>query len=220
MQLSREIGYEFSDRQLLERALTHRSASSSNNERQEFLGDAILGFIIAEALYQRFPRADEGQLSRLRASLVKRESLAGIARQHSVGVYLSLGPGELRSGGQSRASILADALEALLGAIYLDGGYQSAQRVTLELFADRLDALPSEGQEKDPKTRLQEYLQGRRLPLPTYTILDIFGSPHDQRFQVVCRVEGVELEAIGEGNNRRGAEQASAERLLGQLERR
>jgi ribonuclease-3 len=217
-QLSHEIGYQFSDWRLLERALTHRSAGSSNNERLEFLGDAILGFIIAEVLYKRFPLLDEGQLSRLRASLVKRESLAEIARQQRVGAYLSLGAGEQRSGGHSRTSILADAVEALLGAVYLDGGYDSARQVTIDLFVARLDALPPEGQDKDPKTRLQEYLQAQKLPLPTYTILGISGSQHDQRFRVACRVEGAELESSGEGSSRRRAEQASAVQLLRQFE--
>ncbi|HHH38811.1 MAG TPA: ribonuclease III [Sedimenticola sp.] len=216
-QLSRAIGYQFVDQQLLERALTHRSAGSSNNERLEFLGDAILGFIIAEALYQRFPQADEGQLSRLRASLVKRESLAAIARDYRLGAYLSLGPGELRSGGQSRDSILSDAMEALLGAVYLDAGFDVAREFTLRLFRERIDALPPKGQGKDPKTRLQEYLQAKQHPLPLYDILEITGSQHQQRFRVRCRVDALALERTGEGGSRRAAEQAAARNILDAL---
>jgi ribonuclease-3 len=215
--LSRVIGYDFSDKGVAERALTHRSAGSLNNERQEFLGDAILGFIVADALYHRFSEADEGQLSRLRASLVKRETLAGIARRLDLGQYLALGPGELRSGGQSRDSILADALEALFAAIYLDGGYQQARRVILDLFQEGVSQLSQEGPHKDPKTRLQEYLQARGWSLPSYRIIDVSGEPHLQSFRVECRIEELQLTVVGSGNSRRKAEQAAANQLLDRL---
>lgn len=212
--LSQAIGYRFRDPARLEQALTHRSAGPLNNERQEFLGDAILGFVVADALYQRFPDASEGDLSRLRARLVKKESLARIARQLKLGSYLNLGAGELRSGGQSRDSILADALEAVLAAVYLDGGYTVAREVVLRLFQPRLDDLPADARDKDPKTRLQEWLQSRKLPLPRYTIETITGKQHHQEFVVECRVEALELTTRGRGGSRRKAEQDAARRLL------
>ncbi len=212
--LSRIIDYQFTDQRLIERALTHRSAGSINNERLEFLGDAILGFIIADELYHRFPDADEGQLSRLRAKLVKGESLAEISKSLELGSYLSLGTGELRSGGHSRNSILADALEALFAAIYLDQGYENARRVILDLFKDKLSSLTSDSQQKDPKTRLQEYLQGRKLRLPTYSIAKVEGEQHEQTFSVNCAVSDLKLEAEGIGGSRRKAEQDAAKRIL------
>lgn len=215
--LCRAIGYDFGDLAVADRALTHRSAGSSNNERQEFLGDAILGFIIADVLYSHFPQADEGQLSRLRASLVKRENLAAVARRLDLGQYLSLGPGELRSGGQSRDSILADALEALLAAIYLDGGYDQARRVVLNLFQEQVSRLSLKNPQKDPKTQLQEYLQARGWSLPSYQILDVSGEAHQQSFRVECRIEELSLASVGTGNSRRRAEQAAANQLLEQL---
>ena len=215
--LGRVIGYEFNDRGVADRALTHRSAGSINNERQEYLGDALLGFIIADLLYHRFPEADEGELSRLRASLVKRETLAGVARRLDLGQYLSLGPGELRSGGQSRDSILADALEALLAAIYLDGGYEQARRIILELFHELVSQLNLGGPQKDPKTRLQEHLQARGWSLPSYQIIDISGEQHLQSFRVECRIDELQVTAVGTGNSRRKAEQAAADQLLEQL---
>ncbi|MEW7978843.1 MAG: ribonuclease III [gamma proteobacterium symbiont of Phacoides pectinatus] len=216
-QLIRSIGYQFKDVALVETALTHRSAGSINNERLEFLGDSILGFVIADELSRRFPEANEGQLSRLRACLVKGESLAVIGRELELGGYLSLGPGELRSGGQSRDSILADALEALFAAVYLDGGYESARGVILRLFLKRLERLSLDAQHKDPKTRLQEFLQARKMPLPTYTVVDISGEQHDQTFRVSCRVEGIDTLSEGVGASRRKAEQAAALQLLNHL---
>ncbi len=212
--LCRTIGYQFSDRELLETALTHRSAGARNNERQEFLGDAILGFVIADALWRQFPEADEGQLSRLRAKLVKRESLAKVARQLELGRYLLLGPGELRSGGQSRDSTQADALEALLAAVYLDGGYEAAHALILRLFGERVRTLSPDAQAKDPKTRLQEHQQAKGLPLPLYEITSVTGDPHDQTFTVRCSIPGSDTESTGSGASRRKAEQAAAEQLL------
>ena len=175
--LCRALGHEFSDRTLIEQALTHRSVGGVNNERLEFLGDAILGFVIADELYHRFSSASEGQLSRLRSSLVKGETLADIARQFDLGDYLILGPGELRSGGQSRASILSDGLEAILAAIYLDSGYAATRRVILDVFTPRLENLDLKAQQKDPKTRLQELLQARKIPLPGYDVIETSGTP-------------------------------------------
>ncbi len=213
-QLSRDIGYEFNDHDLADQALTHRSAGGANNERQEFLGDAILGFIIAETLYEQFPEADEGQLSRLRSRLVKRDTLAGIARELELGKYLSLGPGELRSGGHSRDSTLADALEALLAAVYQDGGYAAARRTVLALFQSHIASLSPDAEHKDPKTRLQEFLQSRKLALPVYQLVDVSGEQHDQRFTMNCCIEGIAESTTGTGNSRRKAEQEAARKFL------
>ena len=212
--LSSVLSYRFANDELLEIALTHRSAGNRNNERLEFLGDAILGFVIADRLYQSFPEADEGQLSRLRASLVKKDSLARIARELELGKYLKLGPGELRGGGQSRNSILADSLEALLAAVYLDGGYEAARAVILSLFETRIEQLSPADQLKDPKTGLQELLQGRGLNLPVYEISQISGEQHEQIFVVTCMLPELGLEATGQGGSRRKAEQAAAAQLL------
>lgn len=213
-QLSRVIGYDFNNSGIIEVALTHRSAGSLNNERSEFLGDAILGFIIADELYKQFPDADEGQLSRLRAGLVKRDSLAGIARRIELGKYLNLGPGELRSGGQSRSSILADALEALFAAVYLDGGYPAARHLILEMFQEKLASLNTASQEKDPKTQLQEFLQSKKLDLPVYTVNSITGEQHEQLFTVECHVPELGRKTVGTGKSRRKAEQESARLFL------
>lgn len=213
------IGYNFNNVQLADYALTHRSVGGINNERLEFLGDAILGFIVADELFNRFREADEGQLSRMRAALVKGDSLAAMARSLDLGQYLNLGSGELRSGGQSRNSILADALEALFAAIYIDGGYEAARRVILELFRQRLDDISPDTHQKDPKTRLQEYLQGRGLKLPSYDILSVLGEQHDQSFLVKCEVKDLKLSAEGSGGSRRKAEQDAAVELLKQIEK-
>jgi len=212
--LSRDIGHQFSDLALADQALTHRSAGSKNNERLEFLGDAILGFVIADELYQHLELADEGQLSRLRAGLVNGESLARIARGIDLGAYLLLGPGELRSGGQSRDSILADALEALFAAVYLDAGYEAAHATVLRLFNGHITELSLDSQQKDPKTRLQEYLQARHLGLPAYEVIEVSGEPHDQIFEVRCTITDLDMDAIGTGGSRRKAEQAAASVLL------
>jgi ribonuclease-3 len=212
--LCRQFNYRFADMQLLEQALTHRSAGGLNNERLEYLGDAILGFVVADALYHHFPTASEGQLSRLRSSLVKRETLANIAREVDLGDYLNLGPGELRSGGHARASILADGVEAIFAAIYLDGGYTAVREVILGIFSKRIQALNLDDHQKDPKTRLQELLQSRKLELPSYQVVGINGDPHQQTFHVRCVVDDLQREVEGTGSSRRKAEQDAAARLL------
>ena len=216
--LERELGYRFRDEELLARALTHRSAGGRHNERLEFLGDAALSLVVAEALYERLPDAPEGHLSRLRASLVRRSSLAEIARSLGFPARLRLGPGELKSGGFRRDSILSDALEAVLGAIHLDGGLDALRPVVLRLYGDRLDALPAHEDLKDPKTLLQERLQARGMPLPLYRLDGVEGEDHRQFFTITCEVEGVAGEATGSGGSRRAAEQAAAARMLARLD--
>jgi ribonuclease III len=216
-QLSRELGYQFSKEPFLKQALTHRSAANHNNERLEFLGDAILGFIVAEELYRAFPDANEGQLSRLRARLVKKETLAAIARKLDLGNYLKLGTGELRTGGHTRDSILADSLEAVFAAVYLDSDYHSARDIVLSLYRKRIDELSPEALGKDPKTRLQEYLQARKKSLPSYTIVEVSGEQHDQYFDVECRIDELNMVSRGSGGSRRKAEQMAASNLLQQL---
>jgi len=212
-----ELDYRFANIKLLEAALTHRSAGSANNERLEFLGDAILSFTIAAELYRRFPKASEGELSRLRASLVKGETLAQIARVLNVGNYLHLGSGELKSGGHSRDSTLTDALEAIMGAVYLDGGLEPCQRFILSLYQERLESLSPAAHLKDPKTRLQEYLQSRKLPPPLYNVLVVSGDAHAQMFKVQCEVDGM-CSIEGEGSSRRRAEQDAAAKALQLIE--
>lgn len=212
--LCQRLDYTFADWDLLACALTHRSAGDRNNERLEFLGDALLGCVIAEVLFAKFPRADEGQLSRLRASLVRRETLAALARTLQLGDYLVLGPGELKSGGYTRASILSDALEAVFGAIYLDGSFQDCRRVILSVFQSALDKASLEATVKDPKTRLQEYLQGRQLGLPEYQLLEISGAAHSQTFRVECSVPELGVVLVGVGKTRRRAEQDAASQVL------
>ena len=217
--LQKALGYTFAEPQLLQQALTHRSAGSRNNERLEFLGDAILGCVIAEELYERYPRAREGELSRLRATLVRRESLAEIALELELGRYLNLGSGERKSGGYRRDSILSDALEALFGAIYLDTGFRSTRSCILALFADRLESLSGAASLKDAKTRLQEYLQAQRKPLPEYTVTEVSGEAHAQSFRVDCVVRDLDVGPTqGEGSSRRQAEQEAAEKMLTLLE--
>lgn len=208
------LDYECRDPALLEAALTHRSAGGSHNERLEFLGDAVLNCVIAKLIFSEFAAADEGDLSRFRASLVSGEALAVIAAEIQLGDQLRLGSGELKSGGFRRKSILADALEALFGAIYLDGGFEAAARVIERLFVARLDRLPSAAELKDPKTRLQEFLQAKGLPLPAYAVTVVSGEAHNQSFEVSCSVESLALKSIGTGGSRRRAEQAAAQELL------
>jgi len=212
------LGYEPRDLTLFRAALTHRSAAGANNERLEFLGDAVLNLLIAHRLYQAFPRATEGELSRLRARLVSREPLAEIAVSLGLGEALQLGSGELRSGGFRRQSILADALEALCGAIFLDGGLGAVEAPITRLFAERIAALPSPEALKDPKTRLQEYLQSRSLTLPRYVVLGIEGEDHAQTFRVSCEVPGLSLRVEGAGSSRRRAEQQAAAGMLEAIE--
>lgn len=217
--LEARLGYVFRDRKLFARALTHRSFSADHNERLEFLGDSVLNLAAAAWLYHQAARQDEGQLSRLRAALVRAESLAEVARSIELGQFLRLGEGELQSGGARRESILADALEALLGAIYLEAGFEVAQQVMQRLFAALLDTLDANVVRKDAKTQLQEFLQGQRLPLPTYTVLDVRGAAHRQQFQVECAVPVLGLKVRGEGDSRRRAEQAAAARMIERIGR-
>lgn len=217
--LQAALGYVFRDRAWLELALTHRSVSGSrNNERLEFLGDSILNFVIADFLFQLFPQEKEGRLSRFRASLVKQETLASVARDLSLGDYLLLGPGELKSGGFRRESILADTVEALLGAIYQDCGDMQRCAVCIrQWFGERLQRVDTESSVKDSKSLLQEFLQSRRLPLPVYTVTGIEGEAHNQFFAVSCVVPGLAAPTEGQGASRRHAEQEAAARALEQL---
>ena len=210
--LSASLGYSFRRPELLEEALTHRSASPRNNERLEFLGDALLDLIIAEHLYQRFPKASEGELSRLRASLVNGETLAALARGLKLGDWLRLGQGELKSGGFRRESILSDAMEAIFGAVYLDGGLDACRDLIVSVYRDCLAQPASADELKDPKTRLQEHLQSRQQALPVYNVLEIRGEPHAQNFTVEC--VAADARAIASGSSRRKAEQEAARQLL------
>jgi ribonuclease-3 len=208
--LTKVLAYRFNDRSLLELALTHRSVSERNNERLEFLGDAILGHVIAEQLFSRFPQASEGELTRMRANLVKGETLAKIGHELELGGCLRLGSGELKSGGFRRGSILACAVEAIIGAVSLDGGYEAARTLIEKLFATRLEEVNPEVELKDPKTRLQELLQARKQSLPRYEQLRVEGDAHEQTFYVACHVEGLAEPTLGEGASRRKAEQKAA----------
>lgn len=202
------------DASLLEAALTHRSAGGAHNERLEFLGDAVLNCVVAKLVFREFASATEGDLSRFRASLVSGETLAVIAAEIDLGSQLRLGSGELKSGGFRRKSILADGLEALFGAIYLDGGFGAAEQVIERLFVPRLDRLPSAAELKDPKTRLQEALQAKGLPLPAYVVESTSGEAHNQSFEVSCSVTALKLKAVAGGPSRRRAEQAAAQQVL------
>jgi ribonuclease-3 len=208
------LQYEPSDLNLFVAALTHRSASGRNNERLEFLGDAVLNLLVAEQLYRRFPKADEGDLSRLRARVVSAEPLASIAAELGVGDVLQLGSGELKTGGFRRESILADAFEALVGAVYLDSGLEAARILVERAVGERIATLPDAADLKDPKTRLQELLQARSLPLPSYRVQSIDGEPHAQTFSVRCDVPLLSRTATGIGLSRRRAEQEAAQRML------
>lgn len=213
-QIERALAYEFHDRALLQTALTHRSCSAPHNERLEFLGDAILNAIIARCLFERFPSLPEGDLSRLRAHLVRQDRLHQHALALSLGDYLRLGEGEQRSGGHQRPSILADAVEALFGALWLDAGFDTAGAIIARLYAGMLGALSAGQEVKDAKTRLQELLQGRRLPLPRYSLLRSEGEAHVQQFTVRCELDTIGLSSEGSGSSRRAAEQVAAERAL------
>jgi ribonuclease-3 len=212
-----KLGYSPRDLSLFRAALTHRSAAGPNSERLEFLGDAVLSLVIAQRLYTHFPHANEGDLSRLRARLVSREPLAEVAAAIEVGAVLQLGSGELKSGGFRRQSILADALEALCGAIFLDSGLSAVEAVIERLFAARIAALPEPEALKDAKTRLQEHLQSRGLTLPRYVVLGVEGEDHAQTFRVSCEVPDLGLFVEGRGSSRRRAEQQAAERMLAQI---
>lgn len=208
------INHRFSNPYLLKEALTHRSHSSSNYERLEFLGDAVLSFVIAERLFRLRPDDNEGSLSRLRSRVVRGETLAKVARRLNLGDHLMMGEGELKSGGYLRDSILADALEALLGAIYLDAGFDAVARVIHEIFEPVVAKLPDAEALKDPKTLLQEWLQGRGRPLPVYELVGEEGAEHAKRFHVSCRLEDADVVATAKGTSRRKAEQAAAKELL------
>nr|WP_240473448.1 ribonuclease III [Ferrimonas senticii] len=208
------LQYRFNDVARLQLALTHRSAAGNHNERLEYLGDAVLGFVIADELFNRFPKVAEGDMTRMRASLVKGVTLAEIGRELNLSEVVKLGPGELKSGGFRRESILADAVEAIFGAVYLDGGTEAARTLILRLYQTRLNTIVPGQRQKDPKTSLQEYLQGRRKPLPVYDVLDITGDAHDQTFTVSCQVEGLTDAIVGKGASRRKAEQDAAAKTL------
>ena len=213
------IGYQFRQQDLLEQALTHRSFSrSNNNERLEFLGDSILNLIISNHIYLRFTDADEGDLSRIRASLVKEESLAQIAMDIGLGDHIRLGGGELKSGGFRRASILSDALEALIAAIYLDGDYAQTEATVLRLYHGQLQTVDENANLRDPKTQLQEYLQARKMHLPRYQVEQTSGKSHNQVFTVSCNITDLELQSKGKGSSRKKAEQQAAQKLLDKLE--
>lgn len=214
---SSTLGYRFVDERLLEQALTHRSASGIHNERLEFLGDAVLGMVVARALYAARPDAREGALSRYRSGLVRKETLAQLARELKLGAELRMGGGEHRAGGHQRSSVLADALEAIFGAILLDGGVDAVSDVITRLFASRLAELPDEADLVDAKTSLQERLQARGMPPPAYEVLDASGPPHARVFRSRCLVSELNLETTGTGGSRRAAEQAAAGAALEQL---
>ena len=212
--LQKKLGHQFNDTSLLIQALTHRSAKGKHNERLEFLGDSILSFVIAELLYSKFPKANEGELTRMRSNLVRGVTLSEIARRFGLGQYLILGPGELKSGGHRRDSILEDVIEALIGAIYLDTGLDAAKAVILTWLENEIAQVNPQSQHKDPKTRLQEYLQGRKHTLPHYEVINTTGQSHNQEFTVKCVVEELSLEVVSKGTSRRKAEQAAALKIL------
>lgn len=213
------IGHRFGDAGLLAQALRHRSAGTPHNERLEFLGDGLVNLFIAEALYVHWPQADEGALTRARAELVRESSLAAIARRLELGPRLVMGPGEMKSGGHRRDSILADAVEAIVAAIYLDAGYETCRTVVLPWFEAAIEALPPAHKVgKDAKTRLQEWLQGRQKPLPLYELISESGEEHAKIFHVTCTLAHSEVRTEGQGSSRRAAEQMAAEAALAQVE--
>jgi ribonuclease III len=212
--LCKKLGLSFNNPELFAMALTHRSFSAKNNERLEFLGDSILGFVIAEQLYEQFPTASEGVLSRLRASLVNQSSLAELARIHQIGDYLLLGSGELKSGGFRRDSILSDALEALIAALFIDQGIAVCQQWIRLLFTEKLQGLSLDNWQKDPKTQLQELMQAKKLDLPEYELITMSGLAHEQTFKVSCTVSLTAKVTIGTGISRKKAEQSAAEQML------
>ena len=214
--IERAIGYVFSSRSIQDQALTHRSFGAVHNERLEFLGDSVLNCVIAQALYERFSEVREGDLSRLRANLVRQETLAEIAQRLGLGEQLRLGEGELKSGGFRRPSILADALEALFGAVFVDGGFEQARKTILMLYEPFLAHLDPRHSGKDAKTALQEFLQGRRLALPQYQLRATHGEAHAQEFEVECLVPELGISTVGRGQSRRAAEQEAARRALEQ----
>lgn len=215
--LKKSLQYQFGDASLFTQALTHRSVPGGNNERLEFLGDAVLDFVISEVVFRAYPLAPEGDLSRLRASLVKDTSLAELAAGLGLGEHLILGDGERKAGGHRRDSILADALEAIFGAVFIDSGFDSARAVIESAFGNRLHKFPPLDELRDPKTKLQELLQARHMGLPNYELTKVTGEAHKQRFEVSCSVSGVDTITTGDGTTRRGAEQHAAEKMLQEL---
>jgi len=212
-----ELGYYFSDIQLLELALTHRSVSSNNNERLEFLGDSLINHVVAEHVYRKFPRISEGPLSRIRAALVRRESLAELGINLKIGEYLLLGAGECKSGGRHRKSILADAVEAVVGAIYIDGGFEIAREIILVLYSAKFSAMSEDLAEKDAKTRIQEYTQAKGLELPIYELESVSGDAHQPMYHVVCKINGSGQVGRGSAQSRQEAEQIAASLILSVL---
>lgn len=208
------IALGLKDDELVYKALTHRSVGAKNNERLEFLGDSILGFVIAQDLYERMPEADEGDLSRMRASLVNKNALAGIAKRLNLSELITLGEGELKSGGFRRDSILADAVEAIIAAVYLTKGFSQVQEFVLSIYKDSLDNLPDPETLKDPKSRLQEFLQGRNLELPGYDLVSVEGKQHQQQFTASCEIKSYAVKVLGVDSSRRKAEQQAAEQAL------
>ncbi len=217
--LEKRLGHRFNDPRLLEQALTHRSRGADNYERLEFLGDGVLGCAVADELYARFPQLSEGKLTRLRASLVREEALAEVAKTLGVAEHLRLGESELAAGPEARPSILADAVESLLGAVFLDGGYDAARKVVLAAFGPLIDRLDPDRPAKDAKTRLQEILQARHRRLPLYRVVGVQGEAHRQSFEVECSVSELNLAATGTGTSRQRAEQQAAKALLDKLEK-
>ena len=215
--LDARLNYRFNDQALFAHALTHRSAPGASNERLEFLGDAVLDFVVSDIVYKAAPNADEGDLSRLRASLVKDSSLAELAAALGLGEHIILGAGERKSGGHRRESILADALEALFAAVFLDAGYEACKSVIETAYGERLLHLPDPRELRDPKTQLQEWLQARKLGLPDYDLIKVTGEAHRQQFEVSCTVESGNSPATGSGSSRRNAEQQAAEKMLAAL---
>lgn len=212
-----KLGYSFTEYSFLQKAVTHRSFAAINNERLEFLGDALLGLIIAEVLFEKFPKATEGQLTRLRASLVKKESLADIADNIEIHKYILLGEGELKSGGLQRQSILADCVEAIIASVYLDSNFETCRKIVLNLYSNKLNNLDLGSSDKDSKTVLQEWLQAKRLELPEYIIVNETGLAHDKSFTVRCQVKHLNIICEATAKSRREAEQQSAAAALNQI---
>ncbi len=216
-ELCKKLGFVFKQPHFLQRALTHRSYAPEHNERLEFLGDSVLGCVIAKHLYSSYPQLSEGELSRLRSNLVREETLATLAQQLDLGGHLRLGEGELKNGGFRRPSILADALEALFGAVLLDSGFAAAEQAVLNLYVPYLEKVDVQALGKDAKTLLQEYLQGKRIPLPIYSVIAMQGEAHAQSFQVECVIPALKISARGSGTSRRNAEQQAAQAAYQQL---
>lgn len=212
-QLEKKLDYQFNNIKLLNTALRHRSLGKQSNERMEFLGDSILSFVIADELYRKYPKFSEGDLSRFRSNLVKKDTLAVLAKEFELGDYIQLGIGEMRSGGFRRASILADTMEAIVGAVYLDSNIKICREKILQWYGDRINNLKLTGQ-KDAKTELQEYLQANKLPLPNYKIMKTTGKAHDQVFHMRCTVKGLDISTEGKGANKQAAEQVAARKFL------